>query len=115
MLYIDTSDLQVELDDLIARHDDEDQTDPLVGDEFDRMTALRLLADEVGGEFFYGETLIPEKDFQNYAQQLAEDVGAYDSNASWPMNHIDWEAAADALREDYSEVVFEGITYLFRA
>lgn len=63
-------------------------------------------------DWFYGETLIREDVFIDYVEQLAEDTGAIDRNASWPLTHIDWEAAADELRYDYTEVEYDGHTYL---
>jgi len=74
--------------------------------------------EEIEGEvrdFRYGETLIPESEFDNYARQLAEDIGAVPRDLSWPACHIDWSAAADALRADYTEVEYQGETYLVRA
>ena len=53
-----------------------------------------------------GETLIEADYFKDYAEEVANDIGAVDRNASWPLNHIDWEAAADALKEDYVSVSF---------
>lgn len=51
---------------------------------------------------------------RNNAQELADDIGAIDSNAKWPLNHIDWEAAAEELKMDYTEVNFNGTTYYIR-
>lgn len=65
-------------------------------------------------DFRYGEALIRESHFTEYAQQLAEDIGAVDSNATWPMRCIDWKQAADELREDYTETEIDGTTYLYR-
>lgn len=114
MEYIDTRDLQKELDELIDRRDDEDQTDPLDEDEVERLTAIETVLDEIGQEAVYGVTLIPESEFEDYAQEYAEDVCGFDSAASWPYCHIDWEAAADSLRMDYSLVTFDGTDYLWR-
>jgi antirestriction protein len=37
---------------------------------------------------------------KDLAYQLADDIGAIDENASWPMNCIDWERAARDLMYD---------------
>jgi len=63
----------------------------------------------------YEPTLIPDDEFEDYAQELAEDIGAIDDDAGWPANHIDWEAAADALRMDYTTIAFKGDDYLIRS
>jgi len=66
------------------------------------------------GDWRHGESLINEDYFQEYAEQMAYDIGAVDSAANWPNNHIDWEAAADELKSDYMTVTFAGIDYLMR-
>lgn len=56
-------------------------------------------------------TLIHEDYFTEYAQQFADDIGAIDRNAGWPLNYIDWDAAADALRQDYTAYEWGDETY----
>lgn len=65
-------------------------------------------------EWESGIALINESYFTDYAQELASDIGAVDLNASWPLNHIDWDAAADSLRDDYVEADLDGVTFWFR-
>ena len=60
-------------------------------------------------------TMIPEYDFAEYAQELAEDIGAIDRDAKWPVYCIDWERAARELKMDYTSVRVNGTTYYFRA
>ena len=60
-------------------------------------------------------TMIPEVDFEDYARELAEDIGAIKNDANWPNYCIDWEKAASELKMDYSEIEVDGVTYLFRA
>lgn len=40
---------------------------------------------------------------EDFAQEMAEDLGLIDANASWPNNCIDWEYAASELMYDYNE------------
>jgi len=61
----------------------------------------------------YEPTLIAEDYFEEYARELAEDVGALSND--WPASYIDWEAAAVALQMDYTSVEFDGTTYYYRA
>lgn len=49
-----------------------------------------------------------------YAQDYASDVTGVDSEQSWPFCHIDWEAAADDLKEGYKEVEILGSTFYLR-
>lgn len=43
------------------------------------------------------------KDDEDFAQEIAEGIGAIDKNAAWPYTCIDWEYAARELMYDYSE------------
>jgi hypothetical protein len=83
------------------------------------IVALLELADQGASlaDWEYGETLIRDSYFEEYAQQLAEDIGAIDSDASlgWPLGYIDWERAAEALQMDYTPIEFDGVTYWARA
>lgn len=58
--------------------------------------------------------MIHEDYFENYAMQLAEDLGLLEESAAWPACHIDWGAAADSLKMDYTEVEFDGNAYFIR-
>jgi hypothetical protein len=85
--------------------------------EEDEYKALKSLADEASGyaaDWYHGEALIRDSYFEEYAEELANDIGAIDRNARWPLNHIDWEAAADELKMDYTAVDFDGVTYWTR-
>ena len=63
---------------------------------------------------WYPVTLICDSYFEDYAQELAKDIGAIDPNATWPLNCIDWEQAASELQTDYTSVDFDGTTYWYR-
>jgi hypothetical protein len=82
------------------------------------LVALIALRDEAGDgtipDFEYGETFISDDHFQDYAEELAYDIGAIDRNATWPLNRIDWAAAADDLKSDYTSFEFRGTTYWAR-
>lgn len=95
---------------------DETELDEL---ETEELEALRKLIEEVrqysGEEPEYGAGLIRDTYFTEYAQELAEDIGAISKDLQWPLMHIDWEAAADALKMDYSPVDFDGVEYWVRS
>lgn len=63
---------------------------------------------------WYPVTLILNSYFEEYAQDLAEETGAIDKDVRWPGNHIDWEAAANELQQDYSSEDLDGNTYWYR-
>lgn len=79
------------------------------------LDGLRAIAEEGIPDWQYGATLIREDSFEDYARELAEDIGAIDRDASWPLSYIDWTAAADALKMDYSTVEIDGDDWYYRA
>ena len=91
--------------------------DDLDDDEKDELKQLKDLASEAedyAADWKYGETLIRYSYFQEYAQDLAEDIGAIDPNANWPTNCIDWDQATRELQMDYTCVDFDGVDYWIR-
>src|SRR5919108_3861575 len=80
----------------------------LAPEDDERRFAIRELFEEIrgyaGDDPEDGVFLIRSDMFQEYAEEFAEDIGAIDPRASWPLCHIDWKAAADDLKQDYTEV-----------
>jgi antirestriction protein len=73
--------------------------------------------DNVGGEFTADMLSEAEDAYsgqydsdEDFAQQLAEDIGAVTEGLTWPNNCIDWKHAARELMYDY----FESDGYYFR-
>lgn len=83
----------------------------------EELIALRKLQDEAEGsaDWQHGETLIRDSYFEQYAEELADDIGAINSKAGWPLTCIDWKEAADQLKQDYMSVDFDGVTYWIRS
>ena len=69
----------------------------------------------VSEDWEYGETLVNDDYFVTYAQEFAEEIGAVESDASWPTYYIDWDRAARDLQMDYSPIEFDGQTFWVRA
>jgi len=90
------------------------QMDEMDADELKALLALRDEAAGYSPDWKYGATLIRDSYFEDYARELAEDTGAINRNADWPLSYIDWPAAADALKQDYTSVEFDGVTYWVR-
>lgn len=88
----------------------------------EELEALADLLDEMkgyGGDHewrgdWYPVTLIRDSYFQDHAEELADDIGAINREASWPHNCIDWARAARELQQDYTAVEFDGVTYWYR-
>jgi antirestriction protein len=125
---IDSRDLLKELRDTLSdpHYDYSDEPDPEVWAELDeqeqeRVQALRDVLAELPESTVdsehghsWGCTLIPEDQFEAYAQEFAEDIGAIKDDAQWPATCIDWEKAARELAMDYTSVELDGTTYLCR-
>lgn len=111
-----------EIRDALAEYDDGDTSalEALPAEAEDEaearalLAAIDALAEEGIEDWQYGATLIHEDHFTAYAEELADDIGAVNREASWPLTHIDWEAAAESLKQDYTEVDFRGTTYYAR-
>jgi hypothetical protein len=85
-------------------------------DEGAELTALTKLANEAEGyaaDWKRGECLIRESYFTKYCQQLLEDCGDLPKDIPHYIV-IDWDATARNLKVDYTEVDFDGVTYLIR-
>lgn len=67
-----------------------------------------------GNNWDDGIAFISEDYFETHAQEYADDIGAIDLKASWPLAHLDWEAAADELKVDYTSCTINGQTYWYR-
>lgn len=113
---IDSRDVIKRIEELHGELDDQPE-DARDEDAAEELAELDALAEEAEGcaDWKYGETLIHDSYFEQYAEQLAEDIGAINRDAEWPLNHIDWEAAAKALQQDYTSVSFGDETYWIRS
>lgn len=90
------------------------EENPDEAEELDTLYALAKQGEDYAPDWSYGETMIHDDYFEAYAEQLAEDIGAIDRDAKWPLTHIDWTAAADDLKQDYTSIDFDGQTYWIR-
>lgn len=125
MEYIDTRDLVKragELEEEQETLENEQEMNPTQGrgQEIEEIEEIGIELGEIEGvkdaceDFEHGATLIPEDDFERYAQEFAEDIGAINSEMSWPLGCIDWERAARELAMDYTTVSYQGTDYYIR-
>lgn len=82
-----------------------------------KLSLMSDLAGYGGDEQWRGEwypiTLIPDDEFTDYCEELVSDIGGLPRDIPGYLV-IDWKATANNLRVDYSEVEYEGETYLYR-
>lgn len=97
--------------DYLARfEEDADEENPILDeDEVEELRMLRELMEEIREDAF----LICESYFEEYARQLAEDIGAIGGETQWPATCIDWEQAADDLKMGFTSVEFGEYTYYY--
>lgn len=88
------------------------ERDRLEGSQLEEIDALQGVVDEG-----IDDTLVHEDYFQEYAEELAVDIGAIDHRQRdhWPYTCIDWEQAAEELKQDYSVIDIRGGTYYYRS
>lgn len=80
------------------------------------LNALRALQDEAEGyapDWQHGATLIRDSYFVEYAEELCKDIGDLPKDIPHYIE-IDWRATADNIRQDYTSVEFDGVTYWVR-
>ena len=112
------------LDDIIDSRDIIERIDELENDEDlddldkDELKVLQDLAKEgedYSSDWKYGEALIRDTYFKNYAMEVAYDFGAINPKAGWPNTCIDWDQATRELQIDYSIIDYDGIDYWIRS
>lgn len=77
-------------------------------------SSTRCTGIDYAEDWLYGAQLIRDSYFTEYAQELADDIGAINSDAGWPNSCIDWDQAARELKQDYTSIAFDGVTYWVR-
>jgi uncharacterized protein (UPF0335 family) len=85
-------------------------------DNADELKALQALAKEgedYAEDWDHGATLVRESYFTDYCEELVSDIGDMPRKIPGYIV-IDWEATADNLKADYTEIDFDGVTYLVR-
>jgi len=119
---IENTEDALDVRDIIARFEFLENDDDLDDEDKQEFALLESLLKDLQGNGgdeqwkgdWYPLTLIRDSYFEEYAQELAEDIGAINRNMQWPLNCIDWEQAAGELRMNYSDVEFDGVTYWYR-
>ena len=105
---IDSRDIQERIDYLKSLGDEADEIDK---EELATLNQLKEDADASKWEF--GVTFIRDSYFENYTQELCEDIG--DVPRGFPSYIvIDWERTAENIKIDYTTVDFGGETYWYR-
>jgi hypothetical protein len=114
---IDSRDVIARIEELESIEGIEEKIDNLEDDDDAKeLVALRELAGEAEGyapDWTYGATLIRESYWTEYVQELLEDCGELPRDLPGYIV-IDWDATTRNIKVDYTEVDFDGVTYLVR-
>ena len=104
--------------DIIARIEELEDDEDLDADARVELAELRALAKqgEDLDDWEHGLCLVRDSYFKRYAQELAEDCDYIngDAGSRWPYTCIDWEQAAEELKQDYTSLEYDGVTYWAR-
>jgi hypothetical protein len=123
---IDNSEDTIDSRDIIARIEElqEQAKDALNESERKELETLAALAVECEdcSDWEHGAQLVRGTYFVDHTKELIsdcyEDVGKAPRGQEnrWPYKHvtIDYESAAEELKQDYTEVDFDGVTYFIR-
>ena len=83
-------------------------------DELKEIEEIDDVENELGSEFEYGVTLVDVDDWEEFVEQDLEDIGYIPKDfPSWI--EIDWKATANNVRQNYTEVTYQGNSYLGRS
>lgn len=95
------------------------EDNPSDADELDALKSALKEMQGAGGDHewqgdWYPVTLVREEYFEDFAKDEAWQLDLIKQDVRWPYNHIDWEAAATELQQDYSQVDVGSYTYFYR-
>lgn len=95
------------------------EADEITAAQMAERAALRRLCQDGEAyaiDWFEGATLIRDSEFTAHARAVAGLAAAgWPAVArAWPYTCIDWDAAAEELRRDYTALDFDGVTYWVR-
>jgi hypothetical protein len=96
-----------------ALPEDADETTKDRAEELNHLRALEKEAEDYAADWRYGATLIRDSYFVEAMEEQTKDIGDLPRDIPAYLA-IDWEKTAENLKVDYTEVDFDGVTYLVR-
>jgi hypothetical protein len=79
----------------------------------EELSVLEALHGEAEDDLAYVQFIL-DSEFTSYAEEYARDCNLLSDSGSWPACHIDWDAAAEALKQDFNSVEIGDHTYYVR-
>lgn len=83
------------------------------GDELKALLNLQEEAEGYAPDWRHGATMIRDSYFTDYCEELVKDIGDLPKDIPSYLV-IDWDATAENLKVDYTEVDFDGVAYWIR-
>ena len=84
-------------------------------DELKEIEEIDDVENELGSEFEYGVTLVDVDDFEDYCEELMEEFGYINKDTPQLIkNNINYKGIAVDMKYDYTEVTYQGNSYLGR-
>ena len=85
-------------------------------EELKEIEEIDDVENELGSEFEYGVTLVDVDDFEDYCEELMEEFGYINKDTPQLIkNNINYKGIAYDMKYDYTEVTYQGNSYLGRA
>jgi hypothetical protein len=106
--------------DVIERIEELEELDARTEDEIKELASLLQLREECeqhAPDWHHGSTLIQYSAFVDHITEIIQDAYAPTSDfdfSIWPWRHLNYDAAAEEAKGDYTEVDFDGVGYLIR-
>ena len=116
----DYFDTEIEDFDELTKHIDSSENEDVQewrddnSDDFEHIEEIDELEDEIS-EFSVGETLIPNDDFTEYCEDIVNDCYNLRDVPGFIKDNINWKGVASDLSADYTNVTYQGESYLVRA
>ena len=119
---IDSREIIDRIEDLEGRIEDLEYIEEPSSEEAQELAILLKVQEQADdcSDWKYGEALIRESYFTDYIKELIDDCYELPkefNSGAWPWRHmtLDYEAAADEAKDDYTWIDFDGVTYLIRS
>ncbi len=106
---IDSRDVIAAIDELNDKYNEDGADKVAVSVVLQPLLDLADVCECNSPDWHNGVALVHESYFTEYTKQLAND--GMELKTDWPYNCIDWDAAAEQLKQDYYYVEFDGETY----
>ena len=119
---IDSREIIDRIEDLEGRIEDLEYIEEPSSEEAQELAILLKVQEQAEdcADYQYGEVLIRESYFTDYIKELIDDCYELPkefNSGAWPWRHmtLDYEAAANEAKDDYTWIDFDGVTYLIRS